>query len=277
MNLHLDYKNIWSACNNTLDTIYPYIRNYDWYMDSYGNIVVTNTKNKEVPAFCCHLDTVHKKAPEVENINGILIAFNGTGVGGDDKCGIVTCLELLKKVECKCIFFREEERGCIGSKHFDTKTLKDNLFLIEIDRKGNKDLIFKSGSDILCSDNFAAEVKKHFKGYYEAQGLFTDVNVLGKAEINMMNVSAGYFNPHTNKEYVILRDLERIIRNLISFAKNYKIKEKYVRIVQKPKVLPKTTSTLTYNGINWGQRIEQEDDSLLEYMQSIGKYDETDY
>lgn len=277
MKLYNDYKTIWSVQNNTLDTLYPYIRGYHWGMDEFGNIVATNTDKQDVPAFCCHLDTVHKKAPDVENINGVLLAFNGTGVGGDDKCGIVACLEMLKRVPCTCIFFREEERGCIGSRHFDTDIIKENLFLIEIDRKGNSDLIFKSGLDILCSDNFAAEVKKHFKGYYEAQGLFTDVNVLGKAEINMMNVSAGYFNPHSNKEYVVLKDLERTIKNLTSFAKSYKTKEKYVRIVQKPKAKPASQTTLSYNGITWGQRIEQEDDSLLEYMNNIGKYDETDY
>lgn len=277
MNLYLDYKNIWSACHNTLDTIYPYIKNYDWYMDNFGNIVVTNTKNKDIPAFCCHLDTVHKKAPEIEEINGVLIAFNGTGVGGDDKCGIIACLELLKKVECKCIFFREEEKGCLGSRYFDTKTLEDNLFLIEIDRKGNKDLIFKSGFDVLCSNAFANEVKAVFTGYREAQGIMTDLNMLGKAELNMMNVSAGYYNPHTSKEYVILKDLKRTILLLETFAKKYKTKEKYVRMVQKPKAEPVKESSLTYNGINWGHRIEQEDDSLLEYMQSIGKYDETDY
>ena len=93
----------------------------------------------------------------------------------------------------------------------------------------------------------------------------------------MMNVSAGYFNPHSNKEYVVLKDLERTIKNLVSFAKSYKTKEKYVRIVQKPKAKPAAQTTLTYNGITWGQRIEQEDDSLLEYMNNIGKYDETDY
>lgn len=276
MNLYSDYKNIWRACNNTLDTLYPYIDKYEWYMDASGNIVVTNTDEKEVPAFCCHLDTVHKKAPEIEHINGILIAFNNTGVGGDDKCGIIACLELLKKVKCKCIFFREEERGCIGSKCFDTETLKDNLFLIEIDRKGNRDLIFKSGSETLCSENFASAVKETFTGYKEAWGIMTDVNVLGKAEINMMNISSGYYNPHSEKEYVVLKDLKKTILLLEAFAKKYKTKEKYVRIVEKPKKEKEVKKDYTFNGITWGHRIEQEDDSLLDYMRNLNGYDEGD-
>ena len=278
MRLFNKYRGVWSVCENSLDTIYPYIKDYSFYMDKAGNIVVTNTEKEDVPAFCCHLDTVHRAAPVITCLGeDFLVSFNGQGVGGDDKCGIVACLELLKSVECKCIFFRQEEHGCVGSKQFDTKTLSKNLFLIEIDRKGNKDLIFNSGGQLLCSDDFKKAVKKCFPKYEEARGIMTDVNVLGKAGINMMNVSSGYYNPHTKEEYVCLSDLQRTINCLIKFAKEYKTQEKYVRIEEKRVYYPKTNSS--FDSIKWTEPIQQEnesDESLLRYMQRLG-YAEKDF
>lgn len=230
MNLYTKYKDIWNRQENDLESIYHYIKNHKWSMDSYGNITVTSSSKKEVPAFCCHLDTVHKDAPAITCIdNNVLVSFNDHGVGGDDKCGIVACLELLRKVPCKVIFFREEERGCIGSSRYDTSSLRDNLYLIEIDRKGASDLIFNSGGSQLCSDQFKTAIKAVFSDYKAAQGICTDVNVLGDANINMMNISCGYYNPHTKKEYVVLSDLEKTIKNLAKFARLYKYKEEYVR------------------------------------------------
>lgn len=192
-------------------------------MDAYGNLMACNTEAKDVAGFCCHLDTVHKKAPEPELILGnILTSFNGGGIGGDDKCGIVACLEMLNsRIPCRCFFFRDEEIGCVGSKEFDVKNLEGLKFLIEIDRKGGNDLIFNSGGEVLCDDEFKEEVKRFFPHGKEAQGLLTDVNKLGDAKINMMNLSAGYYNPHKTNEYVVLSELFLNIKCLKEFAASY--------------------------------------------------------
>ena len=117
LNLYLDYKYLWEQQNNTMDSLFYYIQGYNIQMDEYGNITVSNTdEDKNLPLFCCHLDTVHKKAPEPQLLkDDILLSFNGAGIGGDDKCGIIACLEILKQIPCKAIFFREEETGCQGS------------------------------------------------------------------------------------------------------------------------------------------------------------------
>jgi putative aminopeptidase FrvX len=45
---------------------------------------------------------------------------NPTGIGGDDKCGVYACLELLKELpNLKAAFFVSEETGCHGSKKAD--------------------------------------------------------------------------------------------------------------------------------------------------------------
>jgi hypothetical protein len=239
-NLYSKYKYIWDQLDNNLDSLFVFIQEYPYIrMDDYGNITVKNTvEDKPLPVFCCHLDTVHKEEPQIECIyNSVLISQGGGGVGGDDKCGIVACLELLEKVPCKCIFFRDEESGCTGSKQFDAESLKNDLFCIEIDRRGGSDLIFSGSRGCMCNDEFKDRIKKHFLHGKAVQGSLTDVCVLGEAEINMMNLSAGYYKPHSDQEYVILPELERNIGCLVSFTndvldnplkdKNYKRKEEH--------------------------------------------------
>lgn len=231
-NLYTKYKRIWDAKENSLDTLYPYIQHLGGIdMDDYGNITVYNTAKTSIPAFCCHLDTVHSAKPDIHVVkDDVLISINDAGVGGDDKCGIVACLEMLESdVPCKAIFFREEETGCKGSRAYDVKSLQNDLFLIEIDRKGDKDLIFNSGGIQLCDKQFEKEVKAAFPHGKKAQGLLTDVNVLGDAQINMMNLSAGYYIPHTMNEYVVLSELQRNIDCLYNFAKNYTEKRTFIR------------------------------------------------
>lgn len=221
-NLYSKYKYIWEQLDNTMDSLFWFIQKYPVIeMDDFGNITVANTQDPRVPAFCCHLDTVHRKEPDLELINNqVLMSMNDAGVGGDDKCGIVACLELLERVPCKCLFFRDEESGCRGSNKFNADSLKNNLFCIEIDRRGASDLIFSGSRGCMCSDEFKERVKTFFPHCKPAQGSLTDVCVLGEAEINMMNLSAGYYRPHTDKEYVVLPELELNIDCLERLAKD---------------------------------------------------------
>lgn len=216
--LYTSYSNIWRAQNNDMNTLFNYLKGYQTDMDDFGNITVKNTSEKKVPGFCCHLDTVHKEPPLPILANGVLFDGSGNGIGGDDKCGIIACLELLQNTPCKCIFFVEEEKGGTGSRVYDQKNLSDCSFLIEIDRKGSEDLIFVSGTEKLCSKEFQTTVENHFVGFKKAQGTFTDVNVLDETKLNMMNISCGYYLPHTNSEYVLLEHLQNTISLLKSFA-----------------------------------------------------------
>lgn len=230
--LYTKYTNIWKNQENSLDTLYNSLakKNYKIVLDDYYNITIKNTGEKEVPAFCCHLDTVQQHKPDLKLLDDkILMSVNEVGVGGDDKCGIVACLELLEKIPCKVIMFREEERGCIGSRLYNNESLKNNKFLIEIDRKGSSDLITSIGGVRLCSKEFEKLLKKSFDGYKSTEGFLTDVKVLEKANINMANVSAGYYYPHTAKEYVDLSVLQKTISCLENFANKYTQKEIFVR------------------------------------------------
>lgn len=218
------YRYIWEQLDNNLDSLYVYIQDYPYVrMDNYGNIVAANTdKHDTCAVFCCHLDTVHKLPPELEVVKeDILLSLGGGGVGGDDKCGVVACLEMLRSaIPCKCIFFRDEEKGCLGSREFDAKSLKDNMFCIEIDRRNSNDLIFSASGRKLCSKEFQDRVKAHFPHGKPESGMLTDVCVLEDADINMMNLSSGYYRPHTDKEYVVLSELHKNIECLKNLTKD---------------------------------------------------------
>lgn len=217
------YWKIWKAKEQTLDTLWRYIQGNYIHVDNYGNITVSNKKDSSrLPAFCCHLDTVHDKAPDpIAPGYYVMYSKNGYGIGGDDKCGVLCCIELLKHVPCKVIFFRDEEVGCKGSKEYNVNTLGGNKFLIEIDRKGYGNIIQHSGSEQLCSDEFAQEMLRLMPGYKLESGIYTDVNVLGNAGINMANISCGYYHPHTKNEHVIIPQLHNTFCALLSFAKNF--------------------------------------------------------
>ena len=113
--------------------------NYSYRVDSYGNIYVTKDDGKQkdnfyYPCVVAHTDTVHEldsiniEEEILENYQGepkpSLKAYNNsgepTGIGGDNKCGVFACLELLKELpNLKVAFFVSEETGCheIGRAH----------------------------------------------------------------------------------------------------------------------------------------------------------------
>ena len=254
MSLYSKYRYIWEQLDNTMDSLFIFIQQYLVInMDEYGNITVCNTpQTKGLPVFCCHLDTVHQEEPKLECINNdVLISFGGGGVGGDDKCGIIACLEMLESdIPCKCIFFRDEEQGCKGSNEYDATSLKEDLFCIEIDRKGANDLIFSACRGQMCSEEFQKRVKLAFPHGQPAQGSLTDVCVLGDAEINMMNLSAGYYRPHTDREYVVLSDLERNINCLKALTKDI------LRVPLKTNKYKRsnTYAYTSYSGNYWGKK-----------------------
>ena len=107
--------------------------NIPFYVDEMFNIYATKQTDENVLYFPCviaHTDTVHnidtinvfeEMLPDAQgNVKLSLKAYNDndepTGIGGDDKCGVYGCLELLNELpNLKAAFFVSEETGCKGS------------------------------------------------------------------------------------------------------------------------------------------------------------------
>jgi di/tripeptidase len=219
--LMLDFITTWLDSNNI-----PY------YIDTLYNIYVTKQTDQDIEHFPCvvaHTDTVHNI--EVINVREEMLpnaqkeiklalkayndAGNPTGIGGDDKCGVYSCLELLKELpNIKAAFFVAEETGCKGSSKADPVFFENVGYVIQFDAPENNMIseylmgtpmfdrsseFFKVGGQII-SEHFPRDTKYHKHPY-------TDIYQLNKKfGIACFNISAGYYNYHTRNEYVVVED-----------------------------------------------------------------------
>lgn len=206
--------------------------NIPFYIDEYQNIYATK-QTFEVDYFPCviaHTDTVHNidtinvKEETLKNAQGelkpALKAYNDmgnpTGIGGDDKCGVYACLELLKELpNVKAAFFVSEETGCHGSKNADPKFFENVGYGIQFDAPENwmvseycmgvklfdRESDFFKSCDVVINENFNG------RQLYQAHP-YTDVYKLKQNfDFSCINFSIGYYDYHSKYEYVIIEDV----------------------------------------------------------------------
>lgn len=203
-------------------------------VDQHWNIYATketgeNPEGFYFPCVVAHTDTVHP----IENINiremelpnyqkvlkPSLKAFNDeglpTGIGGDNKCGIYACLELLKEMDnLKAAFFVSEETGCHGSRKADRHFFEDVGYVIQFDAPFNWMVSeYSSGVKLFDkSDDFFkicdGVLTESFEGRQQyGSHPYTDVYALrSKFNFACINISIGYYNYHTENEYVVVED-----------------------------------------------------------------------
>ena len=152
-----------------------------------------------------------------------------TGIGADDKNGIWICLKCLEDFKVmKCVFFVQEENGCIGSRGADMAFFSDCRFVLQCDRWGNSDFITRIHGTELCTRDFVGCANSTKYGYKPVEGGTTDVYMLKRRglPVSCANISCGYYEPHTDREYTILEDLHKCYR----FVRHIVIAHKTVSI-----------------------------------------------
>lgn len=229
---------------------------YEHYLDKMGNIYVTK-QTDEVEFFPCvvahtdtvhHIDTINVKEESLPNQQGVLKlslkAYNDkgnpTGIGGDDKCGVYACLELLKELpNLKVAFFVSEETGCHGSRNADPNFFDNVGYAIQFDAPGNH-MVTEYSMGVRMFDD-KGEFKEMcnevltetFDGRHQFQSHpYTDVYALKESfDFSCINFSIGYYRYHTPNEYVVVEDVysgietgKKMIEKL-GYSK-YKFKEK---------------------------------------------------
>ena len=160
-----------------------------------------------------HLDTVHKELPSI-----ICYSKDGDhmmspqGIGGDDRCGVYIILSLLEKLSFKpyVLFTMDEEIGGLGASAFVDYMMAHDIpelkYIVEYDRKGNEDCVFYR-----CDNQDFVDFVEQF-GFKEAYGTFSDISIIApEFKVAAVNLSSGYYNPHTEHEYVSFKDMHRII------------------------------------------------------------------
>ena len=207
---------------------------FDVSTDEFGNVYVTKGKADSFPCYVAHLDTVHPISGDGialvslgDNVTGFNpVTMRQTGIGGDDKCGIYCALRCLEELPaCKAVFFSDEETGCHGSGDCDLSFFADCRFVVSADRRGNDDFVTDI-SGPLSSKQFLADVKPILKkyGFKHSTGAMADVMELRNRDVgvSVANISAGYYNPHQDAEFINLPDLENGLSLMLAMGKEMK-------------------------------------------------------
>lgn len=160
-----------------------------------------------------HMDTVHASPPKIicysEDNRFIMSPY---GIGGDDRCGIYMILEIIKLYKCHVLFTEDEEIGGHGALKFISSNIKPNVnYIVEFDRKGANDCVFYE------DDNKEFHEFVESFGFKTAKGSFSDISLIApKLGISAVNLSCGYFSPHTNHELIDMKIINNNIDRSIS-------------------------------------------------------------
>ncbi len=190
--------------------------------DKIGNLYITKGQADTYPCIVAHLDQVqrlHSKDFRAIETEDIIFGYSPSnrcqeGLGADDKNGIWVALQCLIKYEAlKIAFFVGEEVGCVGSGAANIEFFRDCRFVIQPDRRGYSDVITQISWESLCSEQFLSDIQPEQFGYNPTDGLMTDIEALREngLEISCINLSCGYYEPHTDREFTVKSDLKKCL------------------------------------------------------------------
>lgn len=202
-----------------------------FHYDAAGNACLQIPGKGEDIMWACHTDTVHRFGGKqditfkdgvlrlrpdqrVEDMEFDTFKLTGRGwgqgpncLGADDGAGCWLARELIRaEVPGYYVFHRGEERGGIGSmwkaKHHEGK-MKGYRACISLDRYGYDSVITHQGFRS-CSDAFAQSLADAIDMGMKPDptGLFTDSANYTDAIGECTNLSVGYGNHHTSKEWL---------------------------------------------------------------------------
>ena len=136
---------------------------------------------------------------------------NGKMLGGDDKCGIAVTLTLAVHTDLpmKIIFTVEEEIGGHGARAITKADVSGVSFFFTIDRMHGTDLISTYCGRPCAPTEFVTEFIRIAKyatdvTFKDTGGSFADTYTIS-AMVPGVNLSAGYYNAHTDKDFVPCR------------------------------------------------------------------------
>ena len=248
------------------------------------NLYITKGKLEEgeyYPCIAAHLDEVHSVQDrgkysafydeESKTIKGYSTTHKKQcGIGADDKNGIWVALQAARKLDkIKVALFYGEEVGCVGSSCAKMDFFDDCRYVLQVDRKGKSDVITNISYVDIASQQFIddlADISKEY-GRQETSGMMTDVLELAEKGIGIacINMSCGYYNPHTAKEFTVVSELQETLDFVLDICT--KMTERYEHTY---------TYSRPYGGYYWGESTNTRwnEDSCDNYYDS---YESTDY
>lgn len=197
----------------------------DGYLYAKGDVDILLT---------AHMDTTptvdgKKRVPPIviNTTNGIVTSPQG--IGGDDRCGIYMILEIIRQTKCSVLFCEDEEIGCVGSDKFCKTDYIDEItemrYMIELDRRGSKDLVFYS-----CDNrDFEDWLLDNMPTYNTNWGSCSDISeLMPYSGVAGVNISCGYYNEHTLEEKIVLKEMMDTLENVKRLVKLESPKFEYI-------------------------------------------------
>ena len=196
--------------------------------DDYGNLYLTKGELEEGEYYPCvtsHLDTVQSQQEayaqcgvnlqlkERVTTKGHEWYVEDTGIGADDKAGVLISLSLVKHFDkIKACFFLEEEVGCLGSKKLNKKWFENVGYVIGWDSPDRNRAAYACSGELLMSKDFFKKIeetcKEHGVTNFKSEP-FTDVKEIRiQTEVMCSNFGNGGYNAHQATEYVVLEDMD---------------------------------------------------------------------
>jgi hypothetical protein len=138
-----------------------------------------------------------------------------SGIGGDDKCGVFLCLEMLDTLDnVKVALFVSEEIGCVGSRQADPGFFSNVGYAIQYDSPMGNSMsltlmgkkLFNEQSDF--GQKVSSQILEHGVTSWERHP-YTDIwPLMEKFGFSCLNLAAGYHRYHTDNEYVVVEEVE---------------------------------------------------------------------
>ena len=212
------------------------------YINYNGNIVGINHPGN--PLFSAHMDMVNadkyklkgKETTVATNVFTIDEHTNirlytdaerkeQTSLGADDKNGIWCILSLLKEgFPINFVFSHGEEVGCVGIQQVveDEELgllIESCKYGVIIDRRNAYDMIgYENKYCMAMDDKLQSYAYDRGMPFKSTSGLSSDANHISKL-IECVNLSCGYYEPHSSREYTNLNELwttYQLIRLMVS-------------------------------------------------------------
>ena len=233
-------------------------RNPRLKMDLYGNLYLINPWT---PILNAHMDTVQGKSDtkwctKKLKLKKDKISAKNCIIWWDDKCWIAIAMQLYEEMwdKISLLFTRQEEVWCLGIKEFvknqnNLELLKQAPYALTLDRRWSWDIIWES--NWYCSKEFEDRIHEITKPYWykPEHWLCSDANTIS-SYINVVNLSVGYYNPHTNKEYIDCKDMINAMEAVREIINTIKPTEKFPSPDEWKVYYP--TSVYNYNKKNTG-------------------------
>ena len=191
------------------------------YLYAKGNIPVL---------LCAHFDTVHFAKPTLATLlhdQEKDVMWCPDGIGGDDRCGVFSILEILEAGYLPHVVFSwDEEIGGVGATKLTqdienrfgnviTNSFNEINFAIQFDRKGFGEAVYY----YLDSPEFEEYINSF--GFKTELGSYTDIcEYCPEFGFAGVNISAGYINEHTTSEMIFIDEMENSIHKVMNILED---------------------------------------------------------